>query len=1634
MPHETQDTATCPSQGEAVPGWRNGLATGSRNNQSGPKTTARHLALSQMARQHMVIALLAGLFLVLVAVLVWYLTLLPTRSPFIVAVAADYRWPLPPNGWAQEDVAGLRNHLGDQTLAVTDVSLAKVLGEEPLVGFARHLELVAERTAPSRAIVVYVSAHGVVDGAGRPCLLLPEHDPLDSSSWLPLSKLLEQFRAVAGHRKLLLILDCNRQLDNWCIGLSDNQFAERLETAVADANVAGLAVLNSASPGQRAWTSPNLRGSVFGHYLQLGLAGAADSDGDRSVSLHELVSYLQANVARWVGVHRAARQMPFLFPSNAPDFAVAWSLRPKDLRKLIAQSSTRAPALAPSPIAKLAELWQRHESLERYHPHHYAPLTWQRVEGELLWLEQAALAGPAYDPTFENTYRSLKERLDRAHERIDGNAVPPVRLAAILAEDETLLSKTLRPHSLPMAEYLGTATPAATTVDQAGRQPALQPQPVPGGNALLPSPGEMSFSTDQLKKLIDHYQVSLLWQNTQATEDVLDLHRLGERLAVPHSNATQAVVDSRSHLMVRPLLNQCDRDRRIVEDKIFLGPWAAADVPQQFQQISPQSVRDKYESVRHINGLLAESYQVRDRAWRNLPYLARWARGPGPTSGLLPLFGEVSRLDSRLRNQEQTPADLATAGQALQVASGLNAALNGFQDAVLNEAGGLSTAQATPEHLRRIVTLLSTPLVSDDLRTELFSRYVGMLQEIDSDRKRIRQAPSTAVPAADRHWAVASFAAMLQTPNDEPTPVDRNDLPAMGEKLRAALHETRLPALGDLTIDFDLPMRPSGPIEAGQDHATLHVLDVERRLRRFVSLQSSWQGNPYQLLQRRHVQHLLFWQSQRVLDDFWASVAPGAEPYFAVTVDTYLDEAEVLDHADDEARQKIVHLRESRDQRAAAARNGLVTTSTDLLLIDEDVEATAQVRVEVTPEGQSLPMGLATVCLRDQTAPNAATIRPLSIDQFRETLVHGIPISVRGRELAGDGKARQAAVLYRGHEFAGPLRIQGVAGAKTEIVRHHDEWGRITLRGPHFGQAAVVFILDCSHSMKDPVAVEVPALADQNNQPTKLHVAVAALRAMSERIGERNDTRVGVRLFGHRVGWRTDQVDVVARQQQYPRRIAPTLKPYEDVELLLPLGRFDSVTAGQVNHELGSLKPWGESPIYLAMMDAVKDFDGEDPQAERRIVVITDGINYQFNPPPESAYRRTDVEELCASRSIRVDIVGFAIPEDEQSEATREFTELARKTAGSFTTAIDPSSLMRTLEQLVERTTFRVTDDTGQEIEAETGETIHVQTKGSQRACRIEVVHLQADTALEGGESLQLVVSRDRRMIESLRYEDGSPVFAPLFTGVARTPTGYQAGFHRPTWTDGSVEFPVSFQRTDRGIPQRPGAVWVEIGPVRRDGTDSPDRYLFCDANYEPNLPCPLLRCRCLEWPEDADTANVRVWCLPHELAPAGILPVGSVANRTPPSGTGFELTGIPGVRVQVRTIDRTKSGGGFQVRVIQRHDLGVPANYLKAELSPAPDRIFHQLDWTRGVVLHTFDYAGHPPAGMAPALRFQTRSRFTENAWKLDQPIVLNVLKQNDVVLPPEIVSPQARQSTRSYPTSRTEVSPAFSRVAPLR
>jgi hypothetical protein len=95
-----------------------------------------------------------------------------------------------------------------------------------------------------------------------------------------------------------------------------------------------------------------------------------------------------------------------------------------------------------------------------------------------------------------------------------------------------------------------------------------------------------------------------------------------------------------------------------------------------------------------------------------------------------------------------------------------------------------------------------------------------------------------------------------------------------------------------------------------------------------------------------------------------------------------------------------------------------------------------------------------------------------------------------------------------------------------------------------------------------------------NQQSERLRLAKDSLNAILSDIVNRNaagdDTRVGVRFFGHRLAWSSpSQVPPppgwtarLLSNDKYRGRKPESQSPAEDVELVQPLGVFDQAMAG----------------------------------------------------------------------------------------------------------------------------------------------------------------------------------------------------------------------------------------------------------------------------------------------------------------------------------------------------------------------------------------------------------------------------------------------------------------------------------------
>ena len=353
---------------------------------------------------------------------------------------------------AQEDLEGLRD-LDGKSLAVIELSPNWSRGGAGERDFRRRLEGLAQQAGRASRILFYVSMHGAVDEDETPCLVPPGASSVDSSTWIPVSRLLEAIKAqdIPEDVDKLLILDCARVPVNWRLGQLYNDFAAHLEAAVQEAGVPRLSLLNAAGPGQVSWTSQEMRGSVFGHYLRQGLAGDADTDGNRQISLDELYRFVRKHVQAWVRANRSAEQEPLLIADAGT--------RHHDLVWVTSDRlPARDPVAAEITLDELRTLWRQHDELAVWKPWSVDPVGYHDLQNRLLWLEQMATAGSAYGLKVNELKQALNGRFDGIRQR--ANAVQNQDLSLlrreVLTETRDPLGDGIEPRSLPLATFFST--------------------------------------------------------------------------------------------------------------------------------------------------------------------------------------------------------------------------------------------------------------------------------------------------------------------------------------------------------------------------------------------------------------------------------------------------------------------------------------------------------------------------------------------------------------------------------------------------------------------------------------------------------------------------------------------------------------------------------------------------------------------------------------------------------------------------------------------------------------------------------------------------------------------------------------------------------------------------------------------------------------------------------------------------------------------------------------------------------------------------------------------------------------------------------------------------------------------------
>lgn len=770
----------------AAPGPRRNYHWLRRGNQGPPGRWQRRLV------RYGSTALAILLIVAFIKILFW----MPVKTPLITVAVTDYSAPFPPNAWAREDVKrfgkvwesrstswwrGLFFGQRENNIAVTPVTANWQSPEHAITSLGEVLRSrQAQPAGPGKTgvVLIYLSAHGMLDSEGKPCLLLggaPAEEVINAPFKDRVLKLSDVFAEIKKcfppEANKVLFLDANRIDSCWPLGILYNGFAESLDQAVRGSQINNLYVLNSTSTGTVGRASPKLQASLFAHYLAEGLQRGSDQDGDGKISLHELWKYVEAKVSEQTLDDSPDRQLPTLLPTTlreqANNVLIAWH------RKTPLETKTPPPAWDTAINRDaLGELWKKHAQLRPWStpsadateaptPVFRQPVSrrwlasWEAFQQGLIRYEQLLCAGEDYLKPAED----LKSQLDAMVDALE-TATPAEHCVA---------------HSLPLAEmYCPPADPKGVAEAQAW----LDNTPKPGADKsdspqLATENAERAIAAwkwvlaeakpkrieraiellDDGKDLeprtyIETHFLRLLGPNLKLLPDTVarDTELLQHAFECRQAAEIAAVAagDERIHYFVRNAVQAADAMRRQAEDKMFVGnPSDREKTLREFREAQRQ-----FADASQRANALAKVFNTRDRGSAELPYLAAWlSRRPAAAvdetrkdrlqqldDALARHRSLVDQLDTLARSNKGAEGESAPDPRLSKLADDCDADLKNLEGFYSDAVSEVIKNPGDRRNLRRIEELLRVPLVTGDLsagadRGGLFNIMLELLNE-----------------------------------------------------------------------------------------------------------------------------------------------------------------------------------------------------------------------------------------------------------------------------------------------------------------------------------------------------------------------------------------------------------------------------------------------------------------------------------------------------------------------------------------------------------------------------------------------------------------------------------------------------------------------------------------------------------------------------------------------------------------------------------------------------------------------------------------------------------------------------------------------------------------------------------------
>lgn len=1417
--------------------------------------------------------LLATLF---VGLLIYILPYSPKRTPMFVVAEAGYSVPWPTNGWANEDVAHLRR-LDGELIDVHRVESANGDPKSLLVELRKRLSEELQAIDSVGTVMVYINCVCAVNRDNEPCIILKGLEPTHPETWFPLKQLVGVFGDLSPGTQKVIFVDGVRYLQNWNLAEPLNPFVERVEELVSSTNIKNVSVITSSSPGQ---ISPSK--NAFAASLTKAIAGARPGM-EQTTSGQVTFAALLDRMDHWVS-NEAQRTA-----ERQQNISVFSNTRNKRWTASVGLNATKWKDVEPSlertvnsnlTAAELDSAWQRYSSLAKDSLLSFDPEQLCVVERKLARLEDLAKSGPSLKEEAIAELAILLEELDDLR-TLDANVRRS--FSGALGSNKEYFLSNFKPHSLSLATCFGLLDEADVKTfrgDAARFSFDAIPEHIELSNGKqIPRD---NFEEIHLAQMLELENAETLWAGTEPIRSALDQINKTSQYSVPSSPRDELTPSLRSYSMLLPELDRMRESARQLVDQLLIGPLRAStkDDLMRLLRRQEEDYQERYQT-------LCEAWQTLDNAnhlrWFYLKWLAHPSRELDATKCGFELQSarmlcqdlvEGSlRLNGLLELSEQeAPLPLT---DIIESSVDLKRSLSALQSKLDSFATDLEGNPNVDGYiLREVQAIQMLPQLKAPQRTALRAKEAELVAELSGREVQktdddLRKSPRERVlDLADRGlWGVQKARQIL--PLKRIGAVESESPLRMLSAFRDSLYKQQLEIAGD-------SRNISGTIQA----ITLPACwQQSHDLRRWGCLwHANLDHNPHQQLRLILVQNMLRSLAHKSLLDCYGgsqNTTIDRKPFYEVVAQDYNEASRILKIGGFSSPVEFSGiLAQTREQRKyLEAGMGLVAVDKSLIPGISPLHIDAM--LSPGRDGAMVASGEAAIFLADAKGEKHQLMTVVEPEKTAASSTIGLPLAATQNlqyELRSAGRLPSGQYeflsLFRGNRLRTTLAVLGGTGYSYDWSMLQAADATVTVFGDNQAAPSVLFILDCSESMASPVRGE----SGNASTESKLDIAVGSLLRMLRELSESGrQTRVGVMLLGHRMGWSLDAPLQLLTQPKLADTTPETMTPSQDVELVLPLGRFDASSYSKLVDYMNSVEAWGQSPLFLAVQRALDEIESKTVPSAAAIVMITDGLNYQFTPANRAQSSVSPVGENqiineIEESQIPIHILGFSIAESDLPSAEATYGKLSNASQGSFHQVDDEKKLVEIIRKQLGTTSFTVeSGDPAKSLKVTNGtlnqpaRVLLTSSVPESRIVRYE--DASTDVVMEGGEALQMRYNPSLGRFEPVPFDVDFPVAAELTLPSNARISKLIARVHRPQLREQEAVFSISLQAMSTPFTPRPKECFIQIEPLSEDGQAVGTPLYYFDNNWVADRAVPMLRWKVGGWPEDAKKARFRLWC-----------------------------------------------------------------------------------------------------------------------------------------------------------------------------